>query len=137
MVFLMINRKMKRLKKMSLIDHKITFENKGTNEAQLDAEGILAIQSQVEAEKNNNLPHNSLFVANLDTVSTLYIFLDDMQNQEVPAYVLFPSQSMFISVEDGESFTTVFIKNTHATNDIPANSIKYKVATIKDTSRKA
>jgi len=108
-----------------------TFKIVGTNTAQLNAGSVLVIEDRENAEKHGNLPHNAFVIANQDVTSTLYIFLDDFSDQDKPDYILFPSQQITVGIEDGVHFTTLWIKNTHATNNISANSIKYRISTIK------
>jgi hypothetical protein len=108
-----------------------TFRNKGMNQADLTSGSVLAIQDQVNAEKNKNLPHNSFTIANLNTSCTLFIYLDDMQDQNIPNYVLFPSQQINVNLDDGTTFTTIFIKNVHSVNNVLAKEIKYNISTLK------
>ena len=112
-------------------NYKITYKNIGNNVAQLNAGVTLAIQDQVNAEKHNNLPHNAFIITNQDTTCTLFLFLDDFSDADSPFAVLFPTQTISVSIEDGVSFTTLWIKNTHATSNISAKAIKYNIQTIK------
>lgn len=110
-----------------------TFNIKGQNAAQLNAGSYLVIQDQENANKNGNLPHNAFTISNIDTTCTLFIYLDDMtDNVSTPDYVLFPSQQISVSIEDGVSFSSLFIKNTHASSNIAAGNIKYKISTVKE-----
>lgn len=110
---------------------KEVFKRSKTNTSALNAGIVLPIQFKTEALKSNYLPHNALIVTNTDTTSVLFLFLDDYNHQETPDYVLFPQQTISVDVRDGVSFTTLFIKNTHATNNILANKIKYRIATVR------
>ncbi len=112
-------------------NYKVTFKNKGFNAGALNAGVALPIEDQSDAEKHNNLPHNAFTIANLDDTSTLFLYLDDFSDADNPDYVLFPTQTITANLEDGISFTTLWIKNTHATNNISAKSIKYNIQTIK------
>ena len=112
-------------------NEKITYSNKGFNSAQINATAHIVIEAQKQAQLHNNLPHNSFVMTNQSTTCTLYIFLDDFSNQDNPNYVLFPTQTISVSLEDGVSFTTMFIKNTHASTVISAKEIKYNIMTIK------
>tara|TARA_Y100000310_G_scaffold337170_1_gene423567 strand:+ start:4141 stop:4497 length:357 start_codon:yes stop_codon:yes gene_type:complete len=109
---------------------KETFNITGTN-VQLNATADVAYQDQTNALKHNNLPHNAFVVSNTNATATLFIFLDNFSNENTPDYVLFPNQTIAVGVEDGVSFTTLWLKNTHATENILANEIKYKISTIK------
>lgn len=110
---------------------KETFKNKKFNAAALNAGIAIAIQATTEAEKQNNLPHNAFTIANTDTTCTLFLFLDDFSDQDAPDYVLFPSQQITVNLDDGITFNTLWIKNTHAANNIAAKAIKYRISTIK------
>lgn len=120
---------------MADIDNQVTFRNKGTNAEIIAAGGVFAIEDQNNALKNNNIPHNTGFVANLSPVCTLFCFLDDMIDQTKPDYVIFPLQSMNITLADGVRWTTMFLKNTHASTGVAANEIKYNITTVKDTRK--
>tara|TARA_Y100000310_G_scaffold16156_1_gene16168 strand:+ start:88 stop:471 length:384 start_codon:yes stop_codon:yes gene_type:complete len=109
---------------------KETFVNKGTN-AQISATENTAIQARVNAEKHDDLPHNSFVLSNTNATATLFIFLDDFSDQDSPDYILFPNQTIAVGIDDGVSFTTMFLKNTHATTDILVNEIKFRIATLK------
>lgn len=104
------------------------FVKKGTNTAEVTAGSIAVIQHIEEAEKNGYLPHGVLTLANQGTV-TLYIFLDDMSNQDTPDYVLFPSQQLTINPEEGVNFRTIFILNTDGATSLAVNQLKYRLAT--------
>lgn len=112
--------------------YRATFRNKGTNTSDLNAGTVLAVEDITNAEKNKNLPHNWFTLANLNSTCTLFLFLDDMQNQDVPDFVVFPNQQVGINLDDGTTFTTLFIKNTSGADNISANEIKYNIATLKD-----
>ena len=117
---------------MATVNTKITYQNKGFNAAQVLATKHIVIQDQVNANKNDNLPHNAMTISNLSTTATLFIFLDDFSDQDNPDYTLFPTQQMSLNLEDGVSFETVFIKNTHAADAVAAKSIKYNITTVKE-----
>ena len=117
---------------MTQLNQKVTFTNKGYNVADLNATKLLAIADISNAEKFNNLPHNNLVITNQDTASTLFVYLDDASDVESPDYVIFPSQTMVLNLDDGVSFSTIWIKNTHPANNIAAKAIKYKITTIKE-----
>jgi hypothetical protein len=109
-----------------------TYRNKGTNDAAVNAGEIIAIQDLTVAEKNKNLPHNWFTLANLNSSCTLYIFLDNMQDQNIPDLIVFPNQQVGINLEDGISFSTMFIKNISVADNVSANEIKYNIATLKE-----
>jgi hypothetical protein len=112
-----------------------TFVNKGTNDAAISASGALfPIQNITEAEKNLNLPHNTLTLSNTSTTCTLYIFLDDASNLNTPDYVLFPSQQLTIEAREGVTYRTVFIYNTHGATDVAQYELKYRTSTVKEVS---
>ncbi len=111
---------------------KETFVNKGTNAAALNAGIVLAIQDQINASQNDNIPHNALTIANQDATCTIFIFLDNISDHDKPDYILFPTQVITIDIREGVSFTTVFLKNTHASSNIAAKAIKYRISTIKE-----
>jgi len=110
--------------------YKETFVRKGTNTTAIVAGATIAINYQTEAEKNNNLPHNSLAMANLSTNNTLFIFLDEKINENTPDYVLYPQQNLSINVEEGLHFHTVFVINKGAVDEA-INELKYRVGTAK------
>jgi len=108
-----------------------TFTIKGTNSAQINATNHICIEDRNNAEKHGNLPHNSFTIANTNTSCTVFIFLDDFSDQDKPDYILFPSQQITVEVDEGVTFSHMWLKNTHAANNILANEIKYKISTIK------
>jgi hypothetical protein len=112
--------------------YKETFSNRGTNASALNAGVELAIEDQKNAERHGNIPHNAFVITNQDDTCTVYIFLDDFSDEEKPDFVLFPNQTIAVSIEDGVSFTTIWLKNTHASSNIDANKIKYNIMTVKD-----
>ena len=114
-----------------MVQFRETYNIIGTNAAQLNAGVYIVIEDKDNAEKNQNLPHNSFILTNQDTTCTLFLFLDKMEDQEKPDYVVFPSQQIAVGIEDGVSFSHLFVKNTHASSNIAANQIKYRVSTLK------
>lgn len=112
-----------------------TFKNVGTNAAQLNAGVGIPIEDQVNALKNNNLPHNTFVVANQNATCKVFLFLDDYHDTTKPDYILFPMQQITVSVEEGVTFTTLWIHNSSAADNIAANEIKYRIATIKKIPR--
>lgn len=112
-------------------NYKVTFRNKGFNVAALNAGVGLPIQDQTNAEAFKNLPHNSFVLSNQDTACTLFLYLDDFSDADKPDYVLFPTQTIAVGVEDGISFTTLWVKNTHASSNVAAKAIKYNIMTVK------
>jgi len=116
------------------VKNKVTFQNKGTNAAQINAGTEIAIQAQNSAEAHNNLPHNSLIITNQNETCTIFLYLDDFSDEDNPDYVVFPSQSMALNLDDGVSFTTLFLKNTHASSNIAIGEIKYNIQTIKEVN---
>lgn len=117
-----------------MVRNKVTFTNKGFNAAALNATVAIAIEDQKNAEKHQNLPHNAFTIANLDDTSILFLYLDDFSDADNPDYVLFPTQTITANLDDGISFTTLWVKNTHATNNVAAKSVKYNIQTIKQVS---
>jgi hypothetical protein len=117
---------------MGTVKTKITYQNKGHNTAQLNATAYFVIEDRENAEKHDNLPHNAVVISNQDASSTLFIYLDDFSDADSPDYVIFPTQTMVVNLDDGVSFTTIFVKNTHASNNIAAKDIKFNVTTIKE-----
>jgi len=109
-----------------------TYVNNGFNASQLDATKYFVIQAITDALIDDNLPHNKFTLANLDSTSTLFIYLDDFSDQDTPDYVLFPNQQIAVDEDEGVTFTTMFIKNTHATNNVSAKNVKYRISTIKE-----
>ena len=114
------------------INNKVTFKNKGTNAAAIATSAVLALENQTSAEKFKNLPHNSFVITNQSTVCTLFIFLDDYSDVTSPDYVLFPTQTISVGIEDGVSFTTIFVRNTHSTTAVEIAELKYNISTIKE-----
>lgn len=112
-------------------DYKVSYNNKGQNSSTLNALSLLPIADIDNARQDANLPHNAAVISNLDTTSTLYVYLEYPQDQDLPDYVIFPNQQMVINRDDGVSFSTIVLKNTHATNNIAAKAIKYNIMTIK------
>ena len=108
-----------------------TFNVTTENASIIPATDHIVVENRINAERNNNLPHNALTIANQDSTSTVYIFFDNFSDQDKPTYILFPNQQITVSKDDGVSFTTLFLKNTHATHDIPAKAIKMRVSTLK------
>lgn len=109
-----------------------TFNLITTNAAQLDATKYFVVEDVVNAEKNNNLPHNACVIANAQGQATLFVFLDQFSDQDKPDFVILPNQTMAIDHREGFHWTTMFIKNTHATEDISADAIKIRIATVKE-----
>lgn len=110
---------------------KEVYKKTGTNSAAITAGSIYTIENVTDAEKNGYLPHNSFVIAN-QSGETLYIFLDDVTNQDTPDYVLFPSQQLSVPPEDGVTFRIIFIKNTDGANQVEANEIKHRVSTVRE-----
>lgn len=111
--------------------NKEVFKRVGTNDSDISAGGLYTVDYIDEAEKNGYLPHTSFVIANQST-EVLYIFLDDVSNQNTPDYVLFPSQQLAVPTEDGVTFRTMFIKNTDGANSVSANEIKHRISTAKE-----
>lgn len=108
------------------------FRKQFTNAAQFDAETLLFFQATKEALAVGGLPFNTAFVANLDSTSTLYVYLDDATAIEKPDYILFPKGFMNIAAEEGLNFQTLIVRNIHATNDIAANLLKVRLGSSKE-----
>jgi hypothetical protein len=114
---------------------KKTFSNIGTNAAAIGASnGVLALEDQTEALKNSNLPHNIFTIGNQSTACTLFLFLDNMVDLTKPDYILFPSQQITVNLDDGVSFTTLFVVNTHASTEVAIAELKYNIGTLKEVS---
>jgi len=111
---------------------RVTHKNKGTNVAAIAATATLVLEDIVAAEKNFNLPHNTLFLGNNSSDCTLYIFLDDFSDVEAPDFILFPLSGIAIELDDGETWHTLFITNTHATIEVAINEFKFNIKTVKD-----
>ena len=108
-----------------------TFNYTTFNAAQILAAGHIVIENRETAEKDRNLPHNSFVLANQNLTCTLYLFLDNFSDQDNPDYIVFPAQTITVPVEDGITFTHLFIKNTHAADAVAAKEIKVKLSTLK------
>jgi len=108
-----------------------TAGTQGSNAAQFDAGKVIAFEDLKNQEILGNLPHNTFSITNRDATSTLYIFLDKRIDEDKPDFVLFPEQSIHVAPEDGVTFRTLFIKNTHATNNIAADQVKVVFGTVK------
>jgi len=111
---------------------KETYIIKGYNVAALNATKHFAIQEYKAAEQRDNIPHNAMVIANRDTTCTLFVYLDNFSDQDNPDYIIHPLQTMVLLEEEGVSFTTVWIKNTHAVSNIAAKAINYKISTVKE-----
>lgn len=108
------------------------FSRKLTNTADITAGNVFAVDYRQEAEKTKGkLPHNVLILANTNSSCTLFVFLDDYSDVNTPDYVVFPNQQLSVPIDDGIRYTTLFIKNTHATNTVNANELKIKISTVK------
>jgi hypothetical protein len=114
------------------INNKVTYRNKGTNAGAIAASGVLAIEAQTDALKNQNLPHNTFVMTNQSTTCTLFLFLDDYSDATKPDYVVFPTQTIAVALEDGVSFTTLWVRNTHAATSVAIGELKYNIMTIKE-----
>jgi hypothetical protein len=111
---------------------KESFINKGTNAAAISSGGgVLAIQDLDNAEKDKNLPHNAFTITNLSSSCTLFLFLDDYSEVTKPDYVLHPTQTITVNLDDGVSFNNLFVRNTHAGTDVAISELKYRISTIK------
>ena len=109
------------------------FVRKGTNAGAVNAGIIYTVEHQKNAGLlTDTLPHNAFTIANLNTNCTIFIYLDDMQNQNKPDYILFPSSAISVIAEEGIRFTTLFIKNSDGVNNISANEIKWRISTVKE-----
>jgi len=112
-----------------------TYRKLYENEAQFNAGTILAFEDRTNALKNSNLPHNQLLIADNQgsaTGATLFIYLDEIIDQDTPDYIVFPNQQMTVKWDEGVKFSRVFVKNTHAGDNIAANTIKIRVSTVKE-----
>lgn len=109
-----------------------TYKNVTSNSADILPTKYIVVEDIKNAEKQSNLPHNQLTIANQNTTCTIYIFLDNFIDSTKPDFVLFPSQQISFNYEEGYTFTTLFLKNTHAVDTISANEIKIRVSTIKE-----
>jgi hypothetical protein len=105
--------------------------NKKYSLSAINASTYLVIEDQVNAKQHDNLPHNAFTIANQDITSTLFVFLDGMIDQTKPDYIVFPTQNMTVNLDDGVSFTSLFILNTSVAHNIAADAVKMRVATIK------
>lgn len=103
-----------------------------TNTAELTAGSHFIVQDVTNARHHSNLPHNSAVITNTNTSCTLHIYLDEFNDDENADYVLFPSQQITIPVEDGASWSVMYIKNTHATTSCSADEIKVRISTVKE-----
>jgi len=113
-------------------NYKETFNIVGTNTGAIVASGLpFIIEDRKEALINNNLPHNTIVMANKNINCTLYIFLNHWEDLTKPDYVLFPSQQMTVPLEDGQHFEQVAVYNTHAVTDVAIAELKYKISTLK------
>lgn len=108
------------------------FSKKGTNTSAIAVTSILAIDFQEQARLNNNLPHNALVLANTSTTCKLFVFLDNANDLTTPDYVIFPSQQMVLQEEEGTTFHTVFVYNTHAVDEVAIGELKYRISTVKE-----
>jgi len=112
--------------------NKETFVKKGTNAVAIAVGAIQAIQDIKNAGYNDNLPHNALTLMNKSDDCELYVFLDDASNVLNPDFILYPNVNMTIKFDEGITYNTIFIKNTHATIAVAINELKYRISTIKE-----
>lgn len=112
---------------------KETFKIVSTNAAAIAAGGAayLVIEDLVNARVNDNLPHNAFTIGNQSTTCTLFLFLDNARDLTAPDYILFPSQQITVNLDDGVSFSHLFVLNTHAADEVAIGELKYHIATIK------
>lgn len=110
---------------------KETFKNLYSNAAEILAAGHVVVEDRINAEKDNNLPHNALVVINTSAVCKVAIWLDNFSNTNEPDYIIFPTQQMTITIEEGIAFTTLFFKNLHAVTAVAINELKVRVSTVK------
>ncbi|MBR9702594.1 hypothetical protein GOV10_01030 [Candidatus Woesearchaeota archaeon] len=113
---------------------KETFLYKGTNTSAITPGSLVAFQDIDTAEKNNNLPHNALTVTNMSDTVEIFVFLDNAINPDVPDYVIPSNTSMGFAEEEGITYHTLFIKNTHGANDVAINELKFRLSTVKEVS---
>jgi hypothetical protein len=113
---------------------KETFNIVGTNAAAIAAggAGYIVVEDFVEAQKNNNVPHNAFTIGNQSTSCTLFIFLDQKLDTTKPDYILFPSQQITLSHEEGVTFTHLYVLNTHAATEVAIAELKYRISTVKE-----
>jgi len=116
---------------MVITGYRETFKKTFDNAAQWNAGTSLAFQDQTNAQVNKNIPHNVFFINNQDSSSFLFVFLDRKEDENKPDYVVLPNSTFAAGLEDGLAFTTLHIKNSHATNNIAANLVKVRIATLK------
>jgi len=109
-----------------------TYSKNYTNAAAIAAGAYAVYEDRENAKKNNNLPHNSLIIANQSSSVTCFVFLDDFTDQTKPDYVLFPSQQLTVPVEDGIHFSHLFVKNTHGADDVAIAELKVRVSTVQE-----
>lgn len=108
---------------------KETFVYKYTLPAQLNAGVAVCVQNKAAAEALKKLPHNVLYIANLDSNCVLHIFLDDFYDSTKPDYVLYPVSTISIKFDEGVSYSSVWILNSDTVNNIAANDIKVRLST--------
>ena len=108
-----------------------TFIHKATNETAISAGAVAVFQDVVNAEANNNLPHNALTLSNQSDTCELFIFLDDASDLTKPDYILYPNVNMGIKYEEGINYHTIFVKNTHAVDDVAIGELKVRISTNK------
>lgn len=114
---------------MQAIQWKETFNRKYTLPAQLNAETAVCVTFKGEAKSLDQLPHNVLYIVNLDTLCTLHIFIDEFEDITKPDYILFPLSTMSIKVDEGLNYEQVWIRNADTANNIAANDIKVRIST--------
>jgi hypothetical protein len=111
---------------------RVTYRIKNNNANSIAAGASIAIEDQANARKNGNVPHNSFTLANTSSTCTLFIYLDNYADVDSPDYVLFPNSIINVGLEDGVTFTTLWVRNTHASTAVAAKELKYNVVTIKE-----
>lgn len=111
---------------------KEVFSFTGTNAAAIGTGAIIAIQNQTTAAKHGHLPHNSMMLSNMSGTCTIFGWFDNPTGSTAPDFVLFNNKTMNIHENEGYHWTTLFLKNTHAANDVAIAEIKYRISTVAE-----
>ena len=100
-----------------------------TNPAAITAGSMVVLQNQKAARNHGALPHNQFIMNNENSTCTLFIFLDNASDLTTPSFILFPNQQIAVMAQDGYKFETLFVLNTHATDQLEIGELTHHIST--------